>query len=201
MIWTSCLLGPIVLPTTFAVTQIALPTRFSTSAWAAVILAGLTSLLPLAAWLRGRMRLTVGLGAATVCGQLAVLLWCGLPQVAEALSARDLAMHYNRTRELPSRMLLAQERVGSVLFYLDRELRDQLRPGQVANLDIDDPLPQPLMGTNEWIAIPDRHLPTARRDYDLETVPYEQVGGFRLYRRGDLEPRALMSRTDDTALR
>jgi len=201
VVWSSCLIGPLALPATFAITQVALPTRFLPLAWAVAVAAALTSLAPLWAWLRGQWRLTVGLAAATVCGQLAVLLWLALPQAADALSARELARHFNRTRQLPSRILLAQERVGSILFYLDRDLRDQLHPGQVANHDIDDPLPMPRMGTNEWVAIPDRHLPTARHDYDLDRVPFEQVGLFRLYRRSDLEPRALMSRADGAALR
>ena len=201
IVWSMCLIGPLALPATFMVTQIVLPTRFSLVTWGVAVIAGLTSLAPLRAWLRGQMRWTVGMAAATVCGQLAVLLWFALPQVALALSARDLARHFNQSRELPSRMLLAQERVGSILFYLDRDLRDRLRPGQIANLDIDDPLPKPRMGSNEWIAIPERHLPTAVRDYDLDKVPFQQVGLFRLYRRNDLEPRALMTRKDDPVMR
>jgi 4-amino-4-deoxy-L-arabinose transferase-like glycosyltransferase len=201
VVWSTCLIGPIALPATIAITQIALPMRFSLSAWVVAVAAGLTSLTPLWAWLQERMRLTVGLAAATVCGQLAILLWFALPQAAEALSARDLALHFNRTRELPSRVLIAQERVGSIVYYLDRELRDQLHPGQVANQDIDDPLPASRMGANEWIAIPDRHLHTALGDYDLSAVPFEQVGRFRLYRRSDIEPRALMGRKDGPTLR
>ena len=119
------------------------------------------------AWARPVARLTVGLAAATVCCQMTVLLCFAFPQTAEALSARELAMHFNQTHELPSRMMLSRERVGSVLFYLDPDLRAQLQPGQIANLDVGDPLPQPPMGTNEWIAIPERHVPSgAPGDFD-----------------------------------
>jgi 4-amino-4-deoxy-L-arabinose transferase-like glycosyltransferase len=201
VVWCTCLLGPLALPVTFTITQAAVPTRFSTLAWAVAIAAGLTSLAPLGAWLAGRLRLTVGLATATVCCQLAVLLWFAFPQTAEALSARELAMHFNRTRELPSRMMLSRERVGSVLFYLDPELRAQLQPGQIANLDVGDPLPWPRMGTNEWIAIPERQVNSARADFDLDTAPYQRVDGFRLFKRSDLEPRALVSWRDDTVWR
>ncbi len=91
-------------------------------------------------------------------------------------------------------MMLSRERVGSVLFYLDPDLRAQLQPGQIANLDVGDPLPQPPMGTNEWVAIPERHLPSVRRDFDLDQVPFQKVDGFRLFKRSDLEPRALVGR-------
>ena len=201
VVWATCLIGPIALPVTFAITQIAVPTKFSSSAWAVAICAGLTSLAPLWAWRAGRTRLTAGMATATVCCQMAVLLWLAFPQTAEALSARDLAFHFNQTRELPSRMMLSRERVGSVLFYLDPELRAQLQPGQIANLDVGDPLPQPPMGTNEWIAIPERHVPSARQDFDLDLVPYQKVDGFRLFKRSDLEPRALAGRVPDTQLR
>ena len=145
--------------------------------------------------------MTLGLAATTVCGQLAVVLLCAFPQVAAALSGRDLADYFNRTREMPSRMLMAQERVGSVVFYLDRDLRSQLQLGQIANLDIDDPLPSPALGAKEWIAIPERHLHAALNDYDLSPLPYEQAGRFRLYRRSDLEPRALVSQADCPMMR
>ena len=89
---------------------------------------------------------------------------------------------------------MAQERLGSAIFYLDRDLRSRLQPGQMVNLDIDDPLPSPALGTMEWIVIAERHLHTALDTYDLSGLPYEQAGRFRIYRRSDLEPRALARR-------
>ena len=171
-------------------TQIALPTRFSPPVWTLAVAAGLTSLAPLWSWLRGRDRLTMGLAVTTVYGQLLVLLLCAFPQVAVGLSGRDLADYYNRTRELPSRILMTQDRVGSVVFYLDRELRSQLQLGQIANQNINAPLPSPALGREEWVVIPERHLHTALIEYDLASLPYERAGRFRLYRRSDMEPRA-----------
>jgi hypothetical protein len=196
VVWFTGLVGPIALPVTLAVTQIAMPTRFSPLVWVIAIAVALTSWAPLAAWFFGRTRTTIALASGSVCGQLLVLLWFVLPQVAVGLSARDLARHYNRTGVLPSRMMLAQERVGSVLFYLDRGLRDRLQPGQIANQDVGDPLPCPRAGADECIAIPERHLQWCRNDYDLDSAPYEKIDGFRLYRRSDLEPRALRDHGD-----
>ena len=196
-VWCTCLLGPLALPATFAITQIALPTRFSLTAWTLAVGAGLTSLAPLWSWLRGRYRLTVGLAVTTVCGQLVVLLLCALPQVAAGLSGRDLADYFNHTRELPSRMLMVQDRIGSVVFYLDRDLRNQLHPGQMAYQNIPDPMPLPVLDTKEWVVIPERHVHTVSSAYDLSALPYEQAGHFRLYRRGDVEPRALVGRANN----
>ncbi len=201
IVWFTCLIGPLGLPATFAITQIALPTRFPPLVWALAIAAALTSLAPLASWARGRVRWTLGLAATTVCGQMIVLLLSAVPPVAAALSGRDLADYINRTRELPSRIVVAQERIGAVVFYLDRDLRRQLQPGQMTCQDIDDPLPLPALGTMEWIVVPERHLHTALLDYDLSSLPYERAGRFRLYRRSDAEPRELLGRADSPLLR
>jgi 4-amino-4-deoxy-L-arabinose transferase-like glycosyltransferase len=201
IVWLTCLVGLLGLPATLAITQIALPTRFSPLVWTLAVVAALTSLAPLGSWLRGRDRWTVGLGATSVCVQFAVVLLCAVPQVAVGLSGRDLADYFNRTRELPSRLLLAQERVGSVLFYLDRDLRSQVKLGQIANLNIDDPLPLPAMGTKEWIIVPDRHFSFVSHAYDFSSLPYRRAGRFRLYRRSDVEPRAVVSQADTSLLR
>jgi 4-amino-4-deoxy-L-arabinose transferase-like glycosyltransferase len=199
--WCTCLIGPLGLPATFLITRNAMPVEFSVWAWTIAALVGLTSLAPLWSWQRGRDDLTIGLGAATVCAQLVVLLLCAVPQVASALSARDLAEYLNRHGELPARMLMAQERIGSVIFYLNRDLRDRVQVGQLANQDIDDPLPSPPLAAQEWVVVPDRHLHTALNDYDLLPLPCERAGRFRIYRRSDVEPRALIGQMGAPLLR
>jgi 4-amino-4-deoxy-L-arabinose transferase-like glycosyltransferase len=201
IVWCTCLIGPLGLPATFFATQIAMPVIFSALAWTLAVVAGLTSLAPLVTWLRGRDRLTLGLAATTVCAQLIVLLLSALPQVATGLSARDLAAYLNRTRELPSRLLMAQERIGSIVFYLDRDLRHNLQLGQLANQDIDDPLPTPPVDGNEWIVIPERHLHTALNDYDLLPLPCKRAGRFRIYQRSEVEPRILVGEAEAPLLR
>ena len=141
IVWFTCLIGPLGL-------RLHWPSR--NRAGDAVLAAGMDvgsrggadSLAPLWSWLRGRDRLTLELAAATVCGQL-VVLGCAFPQVAEGLSGRDLADYFNRTRELPSRMLMVQEQIGSVIFYLDRDLRSQLQLGQMRTWISTTPCPCP----------------------------------------------------------
>lgn len=197
----TCLIGPMALPATLAITQIALLTQFSRLAWTLAVATALTSLAPLWSWSRGRDRLTLVLGATTVCGQMAVLLLCALPQAAGALSGRDLADYFNRTRQLPSRLLVVREQIGSIVFYLDRDLRNQLHLGQMADQDLDNPLPAPLRDRNEWIVISQRHLHGASDDYGLLSLPYEQVGRFRIYQRSDLQPRVLVGQAAEPLLR
>ncbi len=96
---------------------------------------------------------------------------------------------------------MTQERIGSVVFYLDRDLRSQVQLGQMTNQDVDDPMPLPPVGETECVVIPDRHLHTALHDYDLSALSYESAGRFRLYRRSDMEPRVLVNSADCPMLR
>lgn len=144
VVWATCLIGPFGLPAAFAITQTALPTSFSLPVWAVAVSAGLTSMAPLAAWLCSRLRMTVALSSAAVCGQLAVLLWLALPQAAETLSARDFARHFNRARVLPTKIMATEGRIGSIVFYLDRQLRDRLRSEPLAPRGKDGRLLRPL---------------------------------------------------------
>ena len=187
-VWCTCLLGPLALPVVFALTQTALATRFPPLAWTLAVGAGLTSLLPLWTWSRGLYRSTMGLAAATVWAQLAFLFVCAVAPVAAMLSGRDLADHFNRTRQLPSRLLMVREQVGSLVFYLDRDLRSQLHLGQMASQDMGNPLPA-TWDANEWMVIPERYLRPADKAYNLSSLPYQRAGRFRIYRRSDVQRR------------
>ena len=126
IVWLTCLIGSLGLPAALAYTQFALPLRFSLSTWTVTVVADSSPWCRWGAGFAGRVRLTLGLAATSVCGQLVILLFFALPQIAAGLSGRDLAAYFNRARELPSRVLVAQERIGSLVFYLDRNLRSQL---------------------------------------------------------------------------
>jgi 4-amino-4-deoxy-L-arabinose transferase-like glycosyltransferase len=67
------------------------------------------------------LRVTVGTGATY--GLALVMLG---PAVAEAHSARALAGHLNGLQQMPPRVFLVAERVGSIVFYLRPDLRRPL---------------------------------------------------------------------------
>ena len=74
-------------------------------------------------WEKGQVRRTIVVANLSVVAQMAAVMVFVFPQVAATLSAPELAKHINRLPELPARLLVAQERVGSVIFYLDPKLR------------------------------------------------------------------------------
>ncbi len=94
-------------------------------------------------------------------------------------SARDLAEHFNRTGEFPPRLFVAEERAGSLVFYLNAALCAELTEGRLQFLPTDPPTP---LRPGDVVAVKDRNLSKAEQWLDLDDSPYQRVGQYRLYR-------------------
>jgi len=110
--------------------------------------------------------------------QFVVAMTMVLPPVAECFSARQLAVHFNRIGQLPPRLWLAEQRVGSLVFYLDPRLRAGLKPGQVRALVAGRPA---RLEAGDVIAVPkpDRYHVVPQLDFG--DAPCQPVGRYRLY--------------------
>ncbi|NQU24797.1 MAG: glycosyltransferase family 39 protein [Candidatus Nealsonbacteria bacterium] len=178
---TSCLVGPVVLPGAMLAVQKEFSIAFSWPIWTAAILAAGTSWVPMLFWNRGRAGATVAMSVAAVAIQFAVVVFAILPPVAEQVSARGLADHFNRTGRMPAKLLIAEERIGSLIFYLDPKLRAGLHKGQLKDVRL------PVLPTSgAVVAIPERRIYRAERHFDLSEVAYQRAGRFRLYDVQDL---------------
>jgi 4-amino-4-deoxy-L-arabinose transferase-like glycosyltransferase len=182
----SCIAGPAVLPVALLVAQSEFTLQFSWPVWLMACAAGACSLVPLFFWLGGRYRVTLVAATLSTALQFAVVMTAVLPPVARQNSAWKLAAHFNRTGRVPSRLVFAEERVGSLAFYLDDHLLRQVGQGgltavRVFELDEVDPA--------ATIVLPERRLDRAAQHVDLAQRPYELVGRHRLYRAADLLPR------------
>ncbi len=116
--------------------------------------------------------------ALSVAAQFIVVMALILPQLAEMYTARDLAEHFNRLGQLPSRLLVAEERIGSLVFYLDPKLRAGLTPNRVEYLPADPPIN---LRAGDVIAVKERNLWKTGQWLDLDSRDYERVGPYRLY--------------------
>ena len=130
-VWITCLCGTLGLPVLCFVVQRALPIRFSGLQWTVAVLAALSVAVPIVPWTLGHARATLAAGLAVVAVQLLVILAIVLPPAALEKSARDLAAHYNRQDYFPARFIMADERFGSLIFYLSPTLRADARAGRV----------------------------------------------------------------------
>ncbi len=185
--WSATLMAPVVLPVAMIVVQEVLGMRFGPLEWALGLTAGFATWVPILFWRAGRMRGLFISGTGAVAAQFAAVLVVIAPYAAEVNSARDLAEYFNRTGRVPSEVVIVEDRVGSVVFYLDRNLRDALRAGQLEPVrarrmaEVVEPTPDKL------IAIAEVRVEQAGRYVDLADVPYERAGRYRLYDPGALE--------------
>jgi 4-amino-4-deoxy-L-arabinose transferase-like glycosyltransferase len=175
----SCWGGPIVLPAAVAVLQWVFAIRFGWPAWVVVVLVALASPLPLIPWHAGRRQASMAAAALSLAAQFVVVMTLILPRLADMYSARDLAEHFNRVGQIPPRLLLAEERVGSFVFYLDPQLRAGLTENQVQYLSPEPPTP---LRPGDVVAVKERNLSKTAEWLDLRGETFERVGCYRLYR-------------------
>jgi 4-amino-4-deoxy-L-arabinose transferase-like glycosyltransferase len=189
VVWGSCLSGPVVLPALLWAAQRKMAVHFSGVDWTIAVLAGLAALMPLGYWVAGRARATFAWAALGMAVQFAVALGIALPPVAHERSGRDLAVYCNRLGRLPGRLFVVEERVGSLVFYLDRRVRSELREEQIISLPLYPGQPLPLFAPGDLLAIPDRALTEALPQLGLAAVPYQQAGHYRIYPASAASPR------------
>lgn len=170
--------GPIVLPTVLWIVQIAFGVRFGWAAWVAVCVAALAAPLPLIAWRAERWTASLAAASLSLAAQFLVVMTLVLPVAAEVFSARALAEHFNRQGRVPTRLLVGEERVGSLVYYLTPSLRAGLKVGQFRPLTVDDPTP---LRAGDVVAVSERRLSQVRECFDVDGTPYESVGRYRLY--------------------
>jgi 4-amino-4-deoxy-L-arabinose transferase-like glycosyltransferase len=175
---SSCWGGPIVLPVAVAVLQWVFAIRFNWPVWLAVALVAAASPLPLIPWHAGRREASMAAAALSLAAQFVVVMTLILPRLAETRSARDLAEHFNRVGRIPPRLFVAEERVGSLVFYLDPRLRAELTEDRVQYLS---PAPPTPLRLGDVVAVKERNLSKVAEWLDLGGDSFEQVGQYRLY--------------------
>ncbi len=184
----SCAAGPALLPVVMLVVQSIFDMQFTWPVWIAATLGAASSWLPLWFWRTGRFRVTFGSATLSIATQFVVVMTVVLPHVANTTSARDLAKHFNRLDRLPPKLVIAEERIGSIVFYLDRDLRAGLRVGQIEQAKLAQ---FPALQSEMVVALPERRVGRAGGYFDLGGVPYQHAGRYRVYRAADLQPRVL----------
>ena len=117
--WIALLVLPLSLATVHAVYRL----QIAPAAWIAVLAAVLVAALPLAFWKTGRTGQALLTSILSLSIQFAVFLTIVGPGLGSQFSARDLAARFNAQGRVPPHVLLVEERVASIAFYLDPKLR------------------------------------------------------------------------------
>lgn len=146
---------------------------------------GLTALLtvPCVLWLRGRPvdSFCSLLGVIGVSFMLTTRLI--VPGVTASTSQHQLAMHLNGLDQIPPQVLLVEERLGSVYFYLRQDHRASLSQHQIAFAEFDAPPVWNDIVTGAEIAVPHRVQTRFEKQIDLALFDRSNVGHYAIYRR------------------
>lgn len=181
-VWSSWS-GPIVLPTAVFVVQMLLNERFPWSVWVATAVVAAAAPLPLIPWRAGRPRTALIAAAFSMAAQFMIVMTLILPQAAERYTARDLAEHFNNRQRFPERLFVVEERIGSLVFYLNSDLRADLSLDRLSRLSLDEPIE---LAPGDAIAIPKEKLQKAIDSLGLEDTSFEPAGRYRIYTVGQV---------------
>ena len=133
----------------------------------------------------GAARLTTVTAAALVALTVSVR-----PVVADGLTARGLAAHFNAAGRVPTHVWIVDEGVGSFVFYLRGDLRKGLVRGQVSRISRFS-TPDILSGpAADVLAVASDRLAGLAQILELDGVPPPAPGAFLVLPLGRLRARA-----------
>ncbi len=155
---------------------------FGAVAWIGVAGAALVWTWPHRTWRRGHREAACAGMVAAMTTTGVVLLALAMPAIAGVLSGRDLARHLNGLGALPSSTWVVGERIGSVVFYLAPELRDDLTRERIVHVEVNDVLRMPVPAPDALVAVPTETLADVGRRLPLDAIAYDEAGSHRVYR-------------------
>ena len=145
------------------------------------VMVGFSAWIPSWLWMKGRYAEALPFGTLVPAAHMIFLLAFVAPHVTAEFTARDLAAHFNRRGSIPDEVVIVEDRVGSVIFYLDATLRAKLRPEQIHGERAYDIVDRDEARVGSLYAVAENRVKFANGFLDLEKTPWESAGRFRLY--------------------
>jgi 4-amino-4-deoxy-L-arabinose transferase-like glycosyltransferase len=193
--------GPFVLPIAVFVLQKAFDLHFGWHVWAAAILAGLGTLVPLRFLFRESWQALLAASALSTAAQFIVIIGLVLPVVAPLYSEKNLADYFNHPRSrapyLPKKMYFVEERIASFVFYLDPALRESIAENQFQEIPRPetDSIQKIDLKSDEVIVIPQTRVRRAKEYLNLEGLTFYNAAQYYLIKS---TPMKLLPATEDT---
>lgn len=191
-VWVHAIVGVVLVPVSLVFAQTEFGIRFGWAAWigGAALVAGYVYVL--AAWRDGRASRALAAQIGLVAATFVLLMSVAFGPLARQLSARPLAQYLDARGAMPAHLWVVDERIGSVVFYLDPALRRDLTPARIENVPLGLLLGRlPTAPPDVLVALADRDLPRFERGLNLAGVPFDQAGRHRVYTADALRDRAL----------
>src|SRR5687768_9960369 len=125
----------------------------------------------------------------TLIGMMAVL-----PRAASWMTSRDLAETLNSGGALPPRVSVLDERIGSLVFYLDPALRAEATAARLDEASFSEAMGRARVDPDDAVlAVRNTHLDQFNRLFATPPVPDARAGTFTVFRVATLR-QALQSR-------
>ncbi len=137
---------------------------------------------------RGALRATsveAGVRAAALMALVSFvgLMLAPLPRAAEYLTSRDLAVALNASGRLPSRVMVLDERIGSLIFYLSPTLRAQATADRIQLISLASAIDRARIDPPDAVlAVRDEQLYRFSRLFADPPEPSGRAGTFSLFR-------------------
>ena len=154
------------------------------------LLAGVFSLLTLDAGRRawraaGGIDRVSWLGQASICSAIAMM--AALPYAAMWMTSRDLAATLNAGGALPPRVSVLDERIGSLVFYLDPALRAEASRERLDESTFPEAIARVRHDPEDAVvAVRNNQLPQFNRLFPSPPAPDARAGTFTVFRIGTL---------------
>jgi 4-amino-4-deoxy-L-arabinose transferase-like glycosyltransferase len=137
-------------------------------------------------------RFAAALAAMSICALAGMMLVA--PRAADSMTSRDLAAALNRGGTLPSRVSVLDERIGSLVFYLDPALRAEATRDRVQDVSFAEAIARARVDPDDAVvAVRARQLPRFSRLFTTPPSPDARAGTFAIFRAATLR-RALGER-------
>jgi len=152
---------------------------------AVIVGLGLTALLsiPCLLWFRGRAMESFAAMLVVMAASFILTTRLIVPGVTASTSQHQLAMHLNSLDKFPPQVLLVEERLGSVYFYLRPDYRAALSQWQIAFAEFDVPPDWNAVVAGAEIAVPHRVQVRFEKQINLDRFDRSQIGHYTVYRR------------------
>lgn len=184
----SSLSGALLLPFAMYLTEREFSLTFPAWMWALCVAASCGSWLPLWRFAERSIAWRLGAGSTALACCLLFVMTCLMPRVAPCKSAIDLARHFNEAGRLPPRLLIAEERIGSFVFYLEPKLRNQLTADRVASVRVRELAADPQHQPGTLLTIPERSMRRGEHYLGLGEAPFVRAGRYRVFDAADARP-------------
>jgi 4-amino-4-deoxy-L-arabinose transferase-like glycosyltransferase len=154
------------------------------------VLVAVFSVLTIAAGLvalrsRSDRRFIAGLAGMSICAVAGMMLVA--PRAAEWMTSRDLAAALNRGGALPPRVSVLDERIGSLVFYLDPALRADATRERLEDVSFAEALARARVDPDDAVlAVRAGQLPRFNRLFATPPIPDERAGTFAIFRASTL---------------